>query len=225
MDDATDHGGYDYGRHLARRDVEPGVHVLGDAVVRITYAEHGQPLDWPAIFGRTGRLELEVGTSGGEFLSRRAAENPDVDYVGVEVKNRRVGAFAGRIVQQGLTNARIVHGDVGQLIGCLFWPETLSRIHVLFPDPWPKKRHRKNRFVNRWTALICSQLLHAGGELVLATDDLDYLAWMRAVMRRARDFAGPIYDASESPFGFPTRYETYWRAEERPIRYLVYARR
>lgn len=219
-----DYGADIYRGTLPRRDIAPGVHLLGDAVIRITYADHGQPLDWPAIFGREAPLELEIGTSGGEFLSRRAIEAPDVDHVGIEVKNRRVRSFAGRITQQGLGNVRIVHGEAAQLVSCLFMPGTLQRAYVLFPDPWPKKRHHKNRFVNRYTAQIFASLLMPGGELCLATDDLDYLAWMRDVMDRAPGFGGPVYDAPESPFGFPTRYETYWIAEGRSITYLTYVR-
>ena len=209
---------------MTRRELAPGVHLLGEEVVRITYADHGQPIDWPAVFGREAPLELEVGTSGGEFLSRRAAERPEVDHVGLEVKNRRVRSFASRIRRLGLRNVRVVHGEAGQLIGCLFWPETLSRIYVLFPDPWPKKRHHKHRFVNRWTARIFGELLVDGGELVLATDDAPYLAWMREVVGAEPTLEGPVLDAPESPYGFPTRYETYWIAEARPIRYRVYRR-
>lgn len=211
-------------RDLPARDLEPGVRRYGEHVVRVDYGEHGRPIDWAAVFGRRAPLELEIGTSGGEFLCRRAQQQPEVDHIGVEVKNKRVGNLARRARKLGLSNVAVVHGDAAQLIPCLCAPDSLQRAYVLFPDPWPKKRHRKNRFVNTHTAELLSQLLIDGGELVLATDDMDYLAWMREVIAAHPGFGPASYDAAESPYGFPTRYETYWIAEQRTIRYLVFPR-
>lgn len=201
-------------------ELEPGVFRTGRELIRFDYARHGRPLDWTRVFGRTAPLELEIGTSSGEFLCRRAQDQPDRDHVGIEIKNDRVRRFVRRAAKLELTNVVCVHADVEQVIGCLFSAASLARIYLLFPDPWPKKRHHKNRVLNRHTLDIFAALLAPGGHLHLATDDAPYLAWMRSHVAAHPRFAGSVSEQAANPFGYPTRYETYWMAEGRTITHL-----
>ncbi len=201
-----------------------GVWQLGAEVVKVDYEQHGAPIEWASVFGREGPLALEIGAGSGEFLTRMARENPDLDHVAIEFKHKRVEKFARRIRKSGLTNVRVISGEASQLISCLFTPEALCAVYFLFPDPWPKKRHHKHRFLNRYTLEILHDLLRRGGLLHLATDHPSYLDWMRETVSHHTGFEGPTYEDSQSPFGFPTRYEQYWLAENRPITYMSYRR-
>lgn len=205
-------------------ELAPGVWQIGAEVVKVDYSLHGAPFDWSAIFAREVPIALEIGSGSGEFLTRIAAGASEVDHVAIEFKGKRVDKFARRIRKSGLSNLRVVHGEAAQLIPCLFMPGRLCTVYLLFPDPWPKKRHNKHRFLNHYTLEILHDLLRPQGLLHLATDHQDYLLSMQETMQRHHGFEGPIYQDSVSPFGFPTRYETYWLEDQRTITYLTYRR-
>ncbi len=207
-----------------QKELAPGVWQIRAEVLKVDYRLHGAPLDWCAIFGREAPIALEIGSGSGEFLTRIAADAPEIDHVAIEFKNKRVAKFGRRILNSGLSNLRVIHGEAAQLIACLFMPGQLCATYFLFPDPWPKERHKKHRFLNRYTLAILHDLLGSQGLLHLATDHQDYLLSMKETLQQHNGFEGPIYDDSVSPFGFPTRYETYWIEEQRTIRYMTYRR-
>ena len=138
------------------------------------------PLDLARLFG--GRLPpdgvwLEVGFGAGEHLVWQAVQHPGVGLIGCEPYLNGVAKCLAHIEREGVTNVRLMTDDARLLMAALP-ARSLSRVFVLFPDPWPKTRHHKRRFVQRETLDRLAELMVSGAELRLATDDPSYLPWM-----------------------------------------------
>jgi tRNA (guanine-N7-)-methyltransferase len=124
---------------------------------------------WHEVFGRKAPLHLEIGTGNGSFLAAMASAHREQDWIGVEIRFKRVVQGAKRIVVGGLTNARMVRYDAFCLAD-LFDPGSLSAIHVNHPDPWPRGRHEKHRLIAPQFLAWAAAALLPGGELRLKTD-------------------------------------------------------
>jgi tRNA (guanine-N7-)-methyltransferase len=170
-------------------------------------------IDLAQLFG--GRLPsdgvwLEVGFGAGEHLVWQAEQNPGVGLIGCEPYLNGVARCLASIERAGVSNIRLFTDDARLVMGALP-DQSLSRVFVLFPDPWPKLRHHKRRFVQRETLDRMAELMIAGAELRVATDDPSYLPWMveHACTHPAFEWlaAGPA-DWRERPTDWPaTRYE------------------
>ncbi len=136
--------------------------------------ESGEKVDAFQVFGRKAPLVLEVGFGNGETLIEMAGSNPEYDFIGIEVHEPGIGHLLLRIHDEGLENIRVIHGDAIQILSSLFRDQQFDRICLFFPDPWPKKRHRKRRiFKPHFVELVVSRL-KAGGVFHFATDWQDY---------------------------------------------------
>ena len=142
----------------------------------------GGPLDLEALFGRSAPVWLEIGFGDGDTLLALAARHPQVNLLGVEVHDPGVGRAVMRLRESGLTNVRVVHGDVIPLLAERLAPATVSRILLLFPDPWPKKRHHKRRIVQPGFARLVASRLCPGGLFQAATDWSEYARHMLEVL-------------------------------------------
>lgn len=167
------------------------------------------------------RLWLEIGFGGGEHLAWQAERHPEVMLIGAEVWLNGVANLLDLIERHGLANVRILDADVTVLLEALP-PACLERIFVLFPDPWPKARHRKRRFINRASMARLSDLLVDGGELRLATDIEDYALDMRQALEGRRDLQWSHHRPSDWP---TTRYEAKARAQGREPVFFTAVRR
>lgn len=191
--------------------------------------EDGSPLDPRTLFAqRPERIWLEIGFGGGEHLAWQAAQNPGVGLIGSEIFLNGIATALRAIEEQGLRNVRLYPDDARPLLEHLT-EASLDRVFILFPDPWPKARHHKRRLVNDETLDQLARLLRPGGELRLATDDEDYLAWMLDHLWRHRaDFrwtAKTAGDWRRRPPDWPeTRYEAKAKDAGRPGTYLIYRR-
>ena len=171
----------------------------------------GALVDAAALFDPPVReVWLEIGFGNGEHLIWQARRNPDIGFIGAEPYLNGVARLLSYIDETGTTNIRILADDVRPLLACL--PEaSLGRVFILFPDPWPKARHHKRRLVNAAVLTRLSACMADGGELRLATDDADYLAWMLRVVLAHDDFAWLARrpdDWRRRPADWPaTRYE------------------
>lgn len=141
-----------------------------------------QPLDLVALFERVAPKIVEIGFGMGETTAAIARENPDKDYLGIEVHSPGVGSLLNRIEAFGLTNVRIVQHDAVDVMEFMLEPESLDGIHVFFPDPWPKKRHHKRRLIQPPFAALMAERLKPGGYLHIATDWQDYAEHILAVL-------------------------------------------
>lgn len=142
----------------------------------------GAVFDWSAIFGNKNPVELEVGFGKGGFLVAAAQARPNVNFVGIEIERALVLYVAGRMVRRKLSNVRLLHGDARQIVARHLPADSLQAIHVYFPDPWWKRRHRKRRLFTAEFAHACVRALQPGGRLHLATDVEEYFTEMLTIL-------------------------------------------
>src|SRR5262245_11173442 len=105
------------------------------------------PTDWAALFGVERPLLLEIGFGYGQFLAHLAKTNPDANVIGIEIAGQCLRAGEGVVERNRLTNARIIQSTAETALYHLFTPESLTQIHINFPDPWFKKRHSHRRLI------------------------------------------------------------------------------
>jgi tRNA (guanine-N7-)-methyltransferase len=166
-------------------------------------------LDLDTVFGRRARRVLEIGSGNGEHLARMAAASPDTDFIGVEVHPPGIGHLLQMAENSGLVNLRAIRHDGMEVLEQQIAEGSLDAVLVLFPDPWPKKRHHKRRLVDARFARLVASRLKAGGTLKLATDWEPYAEQMLEVLGaepRLANRAGAGY-MSRDPARAPTRFE------------------
>jgi len=172
-------------------------------------------------------LRLEIGFGDGERLIEQATLNPDVAFLGCEPFLNGVAKAIAAIDDRGLTNIRIHTGDARDLLAVLP-AESLDRIELLYPDPWPKRRHHKRRIVSDDFLIAAARVLKRGHELRYATDIDDYCAWTLTHVGRSSDFAWTPEKPSDWLIPWAgwksTRYEEKARREGRPSAYLTFVR-
>ena len=138
----------------------------------IDYAE--QHLDFEDLFGRMAPVVLEIGFGNGETLVQQAVENPDFDYLGIEVHDPGIGHCLIAARKAGVTNLKLIAHDAIDVLETQIPSGTLRRINLYFPDPWPKKRHHKRRLVQPSFLALCAGRLESNGTLHIATDWANY---------------------------------------------------
>jgi tRNA (guanine-N7-)-methyltransferase len=170
---------------------------------------------------------LEIGFGGGEHLAHQAEAHPDFGLVGCEPFVNGMAKLLAAVEDRGLANLRLWDRDATELLPRL--PAgAFERIYLLYPDPWPKRRQRKRRFVSDETLRAFARLLKPGGQFRFATDIDDYAGWTLARILRSPDFRWTAERADDwrTPFeGWPgTRYEAKALREGRTPSYLVFER-
>ncbi|MCD8504148.1 MAG: tRNA (guanosine(46)-N7)-methyltransferase TrmB [Burkholderiaceae bacterium] len=146
----------------------------------IPYANH--LLDYNKAFGRNAPTILEIGFGMGETTAQIAQSRPNDDFLGVEVFNAGVGALLNRIDTMQLSNIRIIQHDVVEVLRDMIVPESLTGVHIYFPDPWPKKRHHKRRLIQAPFIELLASRLKSGGYIHCATDWEHYAEQMLEVL-------------------------------------------
>jgi len=153
-------------------------------------------LDLGAMFPRAQPLEVELGSGDGSFLAQWAAANPERNFIGVERLLGRLRKLDRKGQRAGLANLRILRIEAAYCVEYLLPPASLSALHIYFPDPWPKRKHRKKRLVNEHFGERAALALAPGGVVHLRTDDADYFAQMLAVFGSNTSFE-PVETPSE----------------------------
>lgn len=177
---------------------------------------------------RPGReTHLEIGFGGGEHLIEAATRAPDIDFIGCEPFINGMAKLLARIEERGLSNIRLHRGDVTQVLDKL--PDaSLSRVYIFYPDPWPKRRHHKRRFISMDNLDRLARVMKPDAELRFATDIDDYAAWTLARVRAHRAFrwtARVAQDWREPWSGWTrTKYEAKAMAGGRRPVYLTFLR-
>ncbi|WP_224406532.1 tRNA (guanosine(46)-N7)-methyltransferase TrmB [Afifella sp. IM 167] len=193
--------------------------------------EIGEPApdDLAALFPVPVReVRLEIGFGGGEHLMHRARENPDIGYIGIEPFQNGLAKAVSATETEGLRNVRLHSADAGPFLD---WvpAASLSSVDLLYPDPWPKKRHFKRRFVNAQNLERIWRALKPGGRFRFATDIVSYADW---TMVEVAGHGGFLFLAERAedwhrPFpGWPgTRYEAKAMREGRTPVYFTFEKR
>ncbi len=187
------------------------------------------PADLKTLFPHpVTQVTLEIGFGGGEHLIREAMAFPDQGFIGVEPFVNGMAKALAEIERKGLTNIRLYFGDAANLFDW-FPAQSLACIYLLYPDPWPKTRHHKRRFVQDWTIAKLANLLPQGGEFRYATDIPGYAEWTLEHLARNPDFTlvSDTPEAQSTPWtGWQsTRYEAKALREGRTPGYFTFLRR
>lgn len=175
-----------------------------------------------------GNVWLEIGFGGGEHLAAQAEANPEVAFIGCEPFINGIASLLSEVERRGLKNVRLWDDDAREILSRL--PDaSLSRIFLLFPDPWPKARHAKRRFVSPANLEQVARVLGDGAEFRLASDHPVYQSWALRQLCRRRDFrwtAECREDWLKRPGDWPaTRYEQKALKEGRTPHYFRFVRK
>jgi len=171
--------------------------------------------EFAEVFGRNAPLFVEIGFGNGESLASMAAANPDKDYIGIEVHRPGVGHLLLLLNQQNLTNVRIYCHDAIEIMEHKIADNSLSGVHLFFPDPWPKKKHHKRRIVRPDFIDLLIKKLKPEGYFHAATDWENYAEAMLAVLSKSSELrnASPTNDYCQCP-----EYRPLTKFEQRGIR-------
>jgi len=142
-----------------------------------------------AVFGNGRPVELEIGSGKGTFLLARAAARPELNFLGIEQAKAYCHYAADRVRRAGLANVRLLRADAAQFLRACLPDASLWRVHVYFPDPWPKRRHLRRRLIQPGFLRDVRRTLKPGGQLVIVTDHQGYFLHIRRVLAGAGGFA------------------------------------
>jgi tRNA (guanine-N7-)-methyltransferase len=185
-----------------------------------------RPWDPAAWFGRAAPVVLEIGSGMGESTAALAAAHPEIDHVAVEVFEPGLAALLMRMAELDLHNLTLLRGDAVRLLREAVPEGSLDGIRVFFPDPWPKRRHRKRRLVQAEFVALAASRLRSGGFLHLATDWEDYATQMLAVVRSELSLAGAAGGFTPRPAWRPvSKFEQRALVEGRDVRELLVEKR
>ena len=216
-----------YGRRKAKPLSERKTRLMEELLPRLRI-DLGEPYDRSTLFPQgIDAVWLEIGFGSGEHLLAQAERHPEVGFIGCEPFINGMASLLGNVESRGLTNIRVHDGDARDVLAWL--PDgVIGRVFILFPDPWPKLRHRKRRLLSKDTALAFARVLQPGGELRFASDDGDYAAEALLVLQRTGQFtwlAETAADWRSRPQDWPdTRYERKALSEGRKPAYLRFRR-
>lgn len=154
------------------------------------------PPDWAAVFGNGNPLALEIGCGTGHFVLQQAIRQPGTNFIAIDIYNKGCLKTCAKIDHAGLDNVRVVRAEARWLLARALLPESLSAVYINCPDPWPKKRHRRRRLVNRVFLENLAHYLKPGGDFYFSTDFDNY----------ATEVAGVIHDLT----GYRNMLTTAW---------------
>jgi tRNA (guanine-N7-)-methyltransferase len=165
------------------------------------------PLDFEAVYGTRAPLEVDLGCGDGLFLTATAIANPGRNFLGVERLEGRVRSACRKVIHHGRTNARILRCEISYAACHLLPPASVTVFHLMFPDPWPKRRHAARRLFTRSFLASLDRALKPGGTIRIATDQRDYFAEMERVAAASPAFVTvPDRDKSNAVSTFERRF-------------------
>ena len=215
-----------YGRSRGKALRAAQERLLAESLPRFTLALDALAAGLP--FDRASREAwLEIGFGSGEHLIAQALAHPDVGFIGCEPFLNGLVAALAAIVREGVANVRLRRGDAQTVIEAA--PDAFfSRVFILYPDPWPKRRHHKRRFVSEATVEGLARVLKPGGELRFATDSDDYSGWTLKRILSSPHFRWTAKRADDWRIPWPdwrsTRYEIKAHKAGRGSVYLTFVR-
>ena len=185
---------------------------------RLDPQQLSEPFQWVDLFPHERPIDVEIGIGKGRFLLHSATQRTEVNHLGVEWANKYLRVAETRAQQQVLDNIRFVRVDAREMMPCMP-SNSVQNVYVFYPDPWPKKRHHKRRFLRDDMAVHLARVLADGGRLHVATDHDDYWEALQPVFdgheafERQPNFGGPDFPIPE---GEPlTHFEIKYQPQNR----------
>ncbi|MBF0379800.1 MAG: tRNA (guanosine(46)-N7)-methyltransferase TrmB [Magnetococcales bacterium] len=176
----------------------------------------------------TTKLWLEIGFGNGEYLAHLAALNPDDCFIGVDVFQEGVSALLRRLERQNSSNVRVGVDNANIVLLEKIPFNSLDRVVINFPDPWPKKRHHKRRLIQSEFLDLLAQRMISGGKISLATDWAEYSEWMLEHLEVHKEFKNTIANGGFAPQPdnwLITSFQKKGQKAGRPARHLLFDRR
>ena len=169
-----------------------------DALQKIHGIEFKQEqINIPAIFPKSDKVIMEIGFGMGEATAIIAKNHPNNGYIAVDVHPPGIGKLLARIVENELTNLKVIEEDVHVVLQHMIADESLDGIHLFFPDPWPKKKHNKRRIVNEGFLSLIHPKIKKGGFIHIATDWVPYAVNIQEVFAGSTLFTGGVIEKPE----------------------------
>ena len=198
------------GRRALRR-IDPSLDLSRHFV---TLEALARPLDAAAVFDRARPLEIEVGSGKGLFLAAAAAGDSEADFLGIEILGKYARYVAARLATRDLANAKIIHGNAVDLFRLWLADNSVRAVHVYFPDPWWKTRHRKRRVANEQFLANVERVLIPGGSLHFWTDVEEYFRTALELIAAHTKLYGP-HPVQEKPADHDLDYRTHFERRMR----------
>jgi tRNA (guanine-N7-)-methyltransferase len=183
------------------------------------------PLDWQAVFGNGGPVEIEVGFGKGLFLLTAAQACPGVNFLGIEIARKYQLFTATRLAKRGLGNVRLVKADARQFLRDQVASSSCQAIHAYFPDPWWKTRHHKRRLFTPEFVAQCARVLPGAGRLHVVTDVEDFFRMIAELVATESDLRPLPQPEAHDPahdLDYLTNFERKFRKEGRAIYRIRY---
>lgn len=187
---------------------------LTAAGVELVPENYFAPLDLEKVFPRRAPIEIDLGCGDGAFLVAMAARHPDRNFLGIERLVGRIRSARGKATRGNLRNVRVLLIESTYAVQHLLPPASVDAIHLLFPDPWPKKRHHSRRIVTADFLANAHRALVPGGRLRIATDQADYFQGIRELAATSEFHESPDDKTAEFPL---TTFEKHFVASGAPI--------
>jgi tRNA (guanine-N7-)-methyltransferase len=186
-----------------------------------TFEQLPRPWDAALLFGRRAPLEVEVGSGKGLFLRSAAAARPEVDLLGIEVATKYARFAAAMLAKRDLHNALVIQADALRIFAELLPDASLHGVHVYFPDPWWKKRHKKRRVMRQSFLRDVQRTLLPGGLLHFWTDVEEYFHTALELIASCTGLQGPL-EVAETPALHDLDYRTHFERRMRQLNQTIY---
>lgn len=154
------------------------------------------PLCFEQIFDREAPVWFEIGFGNGDTLIKIASAKPEINFIGIDVHRPGAGRLLHNIAERDLTNVRVICDDAIDVLQQRVTANTLARVLLFFPDPWPKTKHQKRRIVSPEFATLIAEKLNSNGKLHMATDWKAYAEYMRVTLDLSATFKNEASDGT-----------------------------
>lgn len=193
---------------------------------KLNYLTVDWSLDYTKLFPTAQPVIVEIGFGNAEYLIHLGEAYPDHNIIGLEISSQSMDKAERKIKTRGLTNVRPIHSTGETALAHLFAPETIQAFHINYPDPWFKKKHSRRRLIKRDTVDMLTSRLVIGGQLLLATDIIEYAEMSHEILAATdgltNTFDKPWMDDLDGRFR--TKYEMKGYREGRPGHFFIYQR-
>jgi tRNA (guanine-N7-)-methyltransferase len=210
---------------LSRRKVKKPVDYELRAEKFLIETSENNLLDLEEIFGNNNPVYLEIGSGNGFFLTEKARRHPDINFIGIELKPNRIYSIMKKLDFDIHTNVRLMNHYVDKEITQILPKESIAKIYIQHPDPWPKKRHHKNRLIRQEFIDALNLMLKHGANVEIATDHPDYSEWIIEHFDQRKDFE-PLFEGGFTFERQEDHIETYFEnvkeSEGFPPRFMFY---
>lgn len=194
-------------------------HIVAADAMEFVPADYFRPLPLAEIFPRAGTVEVDLGCGDGAYLAALAQQNPDRNFLGIERLFGRVRSACHKILHADLTNARILRVEIAYAVAHLFPARSVEVFHLMFPDPWPKRRHSRRRVFTEDFLAAIHRALTSGGTLQIATDQTDYFREIKRLAARSPQF---MMIENQEASGIGSTFEERFRQDKIEIHRLSF---